>query len=71
MGMELGQIIWMILYPTERYLDQSLANENIVWGQDYTWDSIIYRRELTPQEMAQGFAEPITDLVPTASMVRS
>jgi len=32
MGMEFGQIIWMILYPAEVYLDQAIADENNVWG---------------------------------------
>lgn len=32
MGMEMGQIFWMIFYPTEQYLDQSLADPNMVWG---------------------------------------
>jgi len=44
MGMEMGQMFWMIFYPTEMYLDQSLADPNSEWGQDYTWDAIIYRR---------------------------
>ena len=47
MGMEMGQIFWMIFYPCEMYLDQSLANPNTEWGQDYTWDAIIYRRDIT------------------------
>ena len=50
MGMEMGQIFWMIFYPTEKYLDESLADPNSVWGQDYTWDAIIFRRELEPDE---------------------
>lgn len=32
MGMEFGQIIWMILYPAEMYLDEAIADENNVWG---------------------------------------
>lgn len=58
MGMEIGQIFWMIFYPTELYLDQSLADPNTEWGQDYTWDAIIYRRELEPGQTHQ----PLTDL---------
>ena len=50
MGMEMGQMFWMIFYPTEKYLDESLADPNSVWGQDYTWDAIIFRRELEPDE---------------------
>lgn len=39
-GMELGQLFWLIFYPAQEYLDQTLA-EGGVWGQDYTWDAVI------------------------------
>ena len=37
LGMELGQIFWLIFYPAEEYLDDALEH-GAVWGQDYTWD---------------------------------
>jgi len=59
MGLELGQIFWMLFYPTEIYLDDSLARNDTVWGQDWTWDAIIYRRELVPGEEH----DPITGII--------
>lgn len=32
MGMEMGQMFWMIFYPTQLYLDTSLADPNAHWG---------------------------------------
>ena len=31
MGMELGQIFWLIFYPVEEYLDLSIE-EGAIWG---------------------------------------
>ena len=38
--MELGQIFWLIFYPAQAYLD-SVLDKGGVWGQDYTWDTVI------------------------------
>lgn len=40
MGMELGQVFWLIFYPSQTYLDKVLDKGGI-WGQDYTWDAVI------------------------------
>ena len=40
MGMELGQIFWMLFYPAQKYLDNAIE-EGYDWGRDYTWDQII------------------------------
>lgn len=41
MGMELGQIFWLVFFPVEEYLDVAL-DEGQIWGQDYTWDEVIH-----------------------------
>ena len=41
MGMELGQIFWLLFFPVQEYLDEALDN-GAVWGQDYTWDTVIH-----------------------------
>merc|ERR1712150_270833 len=56
LGMELGQIIWLLFFPAKDYLDQTLANGGI-WGQDYTWDSII----ATSGEITQNYIEDVID----------
>ena len=40
LGMELGQIFWLIFFPATDYLDDALA-KGASWGQDYTWDQVI------------------------------
>ena len=40
MGMELGQIFWLLFYPAQKYLDNALE-EGYDWGRDYTWDQVI------------------------------
>jgi len=40
MGMELGQIFWLIFFPVEEYLDLAIE-DGAIWGQDYTWDQVI------------------------------
>ena len=52
MGIEIGQLFWLIFYPAQQYLDQQLALEDKTWkwGQDYTWDAILRRRDLAPGE---------------------
>ena len=39
-----------MFYPAEVFLDNSLANDNIIWGQDYTWDGILFRKIREPWE---------------------
>ena len=40
LGMELGQIFWLIFFPATDYLNDALA-KGASWGQDYTWDQVI------------------------------
>jgi len=63
MGMEMGQMFWMIFYPTETYLDQSLADPDAEWGQDYTWDAVIHRRTLEPGEEYEPVSAVVVDAV--------
>ena len=56
LGMELGQIIWLLFFPAKDYLDQTLDNGGI-WGQDYTWDSII----ATSGEITQNYIEEVIE----------
>ena len=49
--MEIGQIFWMLFFPVQEYLDEALG-EGAVWGQDYTWDTIIHMEK--PQGMDMG-----------------
>ena len=76
MGLEIGQLWWSIFYPAEQYLDQNLGklgtlvnpfipgdNEEWKWGQDYTWDAILHRRVVGPDEVR---SEPVMQApVPT------
>ena len=50
MGMELGQIFWLIFFPVEEYLDLALDSGSI-WGQDYTWDAVI-NKDLNGDEVS-------------------
>ena len=40
LGLELGQIIWMIFYPTAEYLSLQVRN-GIPFRQDYTWGALL------------------------------
>jgi len=43
-----------------------IADPDNEWGQDYSWDAIIFRKNLDPFEAEQ----PITTVVETASGLR-
>merc|ERR1712038_1435486 len=63
LGMELGQIIWLLFFPAKDYLDQTLDNGGI-WGQDYTWDSIIATSgEITQNYIEEEIEEVIEDVI--------
>lgn len=73
LGMELGQIVFMIFYPTEEYLDEALA-EGAEWGQDYTWDQVIAIETSvigTPSEfqLEEGGQEGGAEVQPASSSV--
>lgn len=40
-GMELGTIFWLLFYPTEVYLNESLDSGK-EFNKDYTWDNVLY-----------------------------
>ena len=60
LGMELGQIIWLLFFPAKDYLDQTLDNGGI-WGQDYTWDSIIATSGEITQNQIEEVIEDVID----------
>ena len=66
MGLEMGQIFWMMFYPTQKYLNQAIRDSDNEWGQDYSWDAVIFRKDIDPDVGLQ----PLTTVVQTALSLR-
>ena len=56
----------MMFYPTQKYLDQAIRDSDNEWGQDYSWDAVIFRKDIDPDVGLQ----PLTTVVQTALALR-